>query len=289
MIRKQWIVPPESSGTRAGEFLRRVLPSMTESALRRCFDARDVRVNGKRIRKDCPLSGGDEICVYLPDGADTRELNVVYEDGDVLLVSKLPGISVVSDHADERTLTVLCREYVREKDPEAFAPVPCHRLDNQTGGLCLFARNDHALSVLLDVFRHRTLDKRYVCLVRGMMKPPAAVCHAFLLKDSDRGRVRILTSPQPGAVPIVTEYETLESGPVSRLLIHLITGRTHQIRAHLSALGHPLLGDDVYGDRALNRSLKVRSLRLWAVSLTLDTGGRLPQLDGRVFRSEPPF
>ena len=134
------------------------------------------------------------------------------------------------------------------------------------------------------------MDKRYICLVRGMMKPPAATCKAYLLKDAKAARVSIHDDAVRGARPIITEYETLESGPISRLLVHLVTGRTHQIRAHMAALGHPLLGDDVYGDRAFNRQQKVQGrLCLCAARLTIQTGGELPQLDGRTFTIECPF
>ena len=107
--------------------------------------------------------------------------------------------------------------------------------------------------------------------------------------DARKAIVRITDRPERDAKPIETGYETLQSGPVSRLRIHLITGRTHQIRAHLAALGHPVLGDDLYGDRDFNRREKARSLKLCAVSLKLDTAGRLPALDGREFTVEPPF
>ena len=289
MIMKEWTVPAEFEGIRAGEYLRRMLPSLSESEFRLLFDARDVKLDGKRIKKTDLLKAGQSFRVYLPGSSNAQELRIIYEDEDVLLINKRPGISVVSEDPGELTLTALCRDYVRRADPEAFPPQPCHRLDHQTGGLCLFARNEAALSVLLDVFRSRTLRKEYTCLVRGLMKPPEAECRAYLVKDPVRSRVRVTDDPEPGALPIITAYRTLLAGPVSRLCVHLITGRTHQIRAHLAALGHPILGDDVYGDRDFNRLKRVHSLRLWATSLTLDTGGRLPNLDGKTFAVQPPF
>ena len=215
---------------------------------------------------------------------------VVYEDDDVLLVNKRAGVSVEPDEKGGVTLTELALKHVRQKNPDAWPPKACHRLDNQTCGLLLFAKNAHAEAILTRAFKERTMDKRYICLVRGMMKPPAATCRAYLVKDAKAARVTIHDDAVKGARPIITEYETLEAGPISRLLVHLVTGRTHQIRAHMAALGHPLLGDDVYGDRAFNRQQKVQGrLCLCAARLTLDTGGELPQLDGRTFEIKCPF
>ena len=277
---KEMIIPPEAAGQRVSVFLRDALPDLPESVLRRIFSARDVKLDGVRVSREEAVRGGQVLKVWLPEAyagtaSPAASLSVVYEDGDVLLVNKRSGVSVEADARGGVTLTDLCADYVREKDPDAFPPAACHRLDNQTCGLCLFAKNPRALEILQDVFRDRTLEKYYECLVRGIMKPPAAVCRAWLV--------------EPDARPIVTGYETMESGPVSRLRVHLVTGRTHQIRAHLAALGHPILGDDLYGDRDLNRREKVRTLRLCAVSLKLDTKGLLPQLDGREFSITPPF
>lgn len=289
---KEILIPPEASGQKVSGFLRGALPDLPESVLRKVFDARDVKLDGVRVSRDQPVQGGQTLKIFLPAAyADDAPpaLDVVYEDEDVLLVNKRAGISVEPDARGGVTLTDLCAAYAARRDPDAFPPAACHRLDNQTCGLCLFARSQQALDILQDAFRGRTLEKEYICLVRGIMKPPSAVCRAWLIKDAKKARVRITDHPEPGSKPIVTGYETLESGPVSRLRVRLFTGRTHQIRAHLAALGHPVLGDDVYGDRNFNRREKARGLKLCASSLRLDTGGRLPRLDGRTFTIEPPF
>ncbi len=289
MLRRDFPVPAGSEGQRADTFLRSMLPSLPESAFRALFEKRDVRLDGVRLRRgNTPLHAGSTLTVFLPEARE-ETADVVYEDADILLVCKRPGLSVEADPEGGLTLAALCLNHVRAADPAAEPPLPCHRLDNATAGLCLFSKNPRAHEILLRVFRDRTLEKRYECLVRGIPKPPEAVCKAWLLKDAKQARVRILDHPQPGARTIVTEYTTLESGPVSRLSVHLVTGRTHQIRAHLAALGHPILGDDLYGDRGLNRRMGVRTLKLCAVYLCLDTGGALPQLDGRSFSIPAPF
>lgn len=287
MAVKTVIVPQDAEGMKTGLFLRRIMPDLPESVIRKIFSARDVKLDGIRVSRDTPLQAGQALSVYLPAlSGSVAPLRVVYEDGNILLVNKPAGISVEKDEPGSVCLTDLCRLHT---DPQDIPPTACHRLDNKTSGLCLFAKNSYALEVLQDVFKQRSVDKYYICLVRGFMKPPSAVCSAWLLKNAARGKVTILDHEMPGAQAITTGYETLENGPVSRLRVHLITGRTHQIRAHLASLGHPVLGDDLYGDRAFNRQQKARALKLCAAELALHTGGRLPDLDHRLFSVAPPF
>jgi 23S rRNA pseudouridine955/2504/2580 synthase len=284
MRKKSIVIPREAGGMQAETLVRRLLPDLKESDVRKLFEKRDVKVDGTRVSRNERLSPGQEMVLFLPDEARAPELDVVYEDQDILLVNKRPGMPVEPAEG-ALSLTELCRRHAGD----GFPPAPCHRLDIRTGGLCLFAKNQKALDCLTEAFRNRMLEKNYECLVRGEMKPPAAVCRAYLVKDAEKSRVRITDRPEPGAREIVTGYETLESGPVSRLKVRLYTGRTHQIRAHLASMGHPILGDDVYGDREFNRRMKTRGLKLCAVSLKLDTGGELPSLDGKLFEIKAPF
>ena len=284
----EWKVTTAAEGQRIDASIRRFLPEIPPHVLRQSFQRRDVKLDSKRVKPDARVSAGQLVQVYCMEPA-APAIDVVYEDDDVLLINKRAGVSVEPDDKGGISLAELTHKYLLTRDPAAPAPRPCHRLDNQTCGLIVFAKNERTEEILLQAFRERTMDKRYICLVRGMMKPPAATCKAYLLKDAQAARVTILDHPVPGAKSISTAYETLESGPISRLRVHLLTGRTHQIRAHLAALGHPLLGDDVYGDRAFNRLNHARRLMLCAASITLETGGQLPQLDGRTFTIDCPF
>ena len=286
---KRLIVPPQGEEERADRLIRRYFPELPERCVRAAFLHRDVKLDGRRISRDTCVHTGQEIMIYLPEGEETAPLEVVYEDEHVLLVNKRAGISVEPDDKGGVTLTELCARYIQEREAGSLPPAACHRLDNQTSGLCLFARTPEDLEILQQVFRDRTMTKEYECLVRGIPKPPKAECRAYLIKDARAARVRVTDRPERGARQIITAYETVEAGAVSRLRVHPITGRTHQIRAHLAALGHPVLGDDLYGDRSFNRDRKTRTLRLCAVSLILDTQGKLPELDGKEFRIKANF
>ena len=287
MALKTFEIPTSADGMKTEAFIRRMLPNLTESALRKLFDKKDVKLDDRRITKETPLKAGQTLKLYIQ--TEEQTLDIVYEDDTVLLVNKRPGISVEPDQNGGITLTDLCEQHVRKTDPNAFPPRACHRLDHRTCGLCLFAKTEEATEILQNVFKERTLRKEYTCLVRGLMKPPQATCKAWLIKDKDKAKVEITDHKAPNAKEIITAYETIEAGPISRLKVHLITGRTHQIRAHLAALGHPVLGDDLYGDRDFNKANKTRTLKLCATDLTLDTKGKIPGLDNREFHIDPPF
>ncbi len=207
----------------------------------------------------------------------TAGVSVVFEDENILCVNKPRGIGVAAADGENS---------LEERLRPLYGDVrPVHRLDVQTAGLVLFAKNERAEAALLAAIRERRLEKYYRCTVRGVPQPPEATKRAYLLKDADAALVRISDEPGSGAKEILTRYRTVDSTKEkSTLEVELLTGRTHQIRAHMAHLGHPLLGDDRYGDRSFNRQEKADCLDLTAVRLVLhfEKNSPLSALDGKV-------
>jgi len=186
---------------------------------------------------------------------------ILYEDGRLLAVDKPAGMEVESD------LT----ELVQKRFPSAR---PCHRLDANTTGIVLFALTEKACADMYAAMEQRKIEKTYRCVVKGRPVPSQKLCRAWLIKDADAAKVRILDRPAEGAKEILTEYRVERTDrDTSVLSVRLITGRTHQIRAHLAHLGHPILGDDKYGDRAFNKEKGAKIQQLRAVSMKIDLPG----------------
>lgn len=275
-------VPDHAPRISLGAYVARAMPLLPAHALREAFARRDVKMNGVRSGRDAQVAPGAVITVYTPL---MPLLGVAYEDDNALILIKPAGVS--SDRDAFGSMTVL--DYALLYADGAYLPRMCHRLDNQTSGLIVLAKNDRAEAALQGMFAGRTGKKEYQCLVKGELHPPAARVTAFLQKDALRGRVTVSARELPGAKRIDTEYTTLQAGALTRLLVWPHTGRTHQIRAHLAYLGHPIAGDDLYGDRAFNRSLPGSDLKLCATHLVLDTAGAMPELDGIEVKIEPKF
>lgn len=270
-------VPMHVPRVTLGAYVRRAFSLLPESAVRAAFEARDVKMDGKRCKRDEMVRPGAEVAVFTPWRI---EMPVVYEDDDLLALDKPAGVSCDADAYG--SITVL--DWAAFYAGEAFAPRMCHRLDNGTSGLIVLAKTDQAEAALQAMFARHDGNKTYACIVVGKPEPSSTVRTAWLTKDAAHARVRVSDRETADAKRIETAYEVLQSGDISLLRVTLHTGRTHQIRVHMAHLGYPILGDDLYGDREANRLYKANALMLRSVQLTIDTQGALPQIDGKTLK-----
>lgn len=281
-------IPEDQQPGRLLPLLRRMLPQLPEHVVRDAFAKKDVKMDGQRVGREAALVPGAKVKLYTAyEAAPT--LPVIYLDDQVMVVRKPAGVSCQADDKGGLTVTQLAHEALRQHHPEAEEPFLCHRLDNQTEGLLLLARTPQALEAMEEGFYHRKIHKTYVCLVKGTPRPAQAMLNAYLRKDAQRGKVTILDHQAPGAAPIITGYRVMEAGECARLEVKLHTGRTHQIRAQMAAIGHPLLGDDLYGDRTFNKERKTRRLMLCATELCFELEGRWGYLNQLRLKTEPSF
>ena len=290
-------VSQEQDGLTLTALLRQCAPDVPPWAVREALKRREVRVDGERTAQDIRVYAGQEIRAFFPKSAVAAQEKVlplpviVFEDAHVLLLDKPQGIPSQNEEnplAGDSALT-RAAAYLRGRGEKTDRLHLCHRLDVQTGGLLLFVKDDESYESARQAFSERTFQKFYTCMVKGCPGQREAVMRAYLRKDAEIARVAVTDYPARGAQEIVTAYRVLEAGEQSRLEVELITGRTHQIRAHLAHIGHPILGDDKYGDRALNRQLGLRRQQLWATRLVVHASGALAYLDGRSFSVNCPF
>lgn len=266
-------------------FVRLALPTAPDWVLREAFKKRQVRVQDARVDGNHVLAPGDAVVIYT--GWKRADLPVVYEDEQVLVCNK--PANVISDRNALSPFSLV--SWAEEFAAGSYQPILCHRLDNQTSGLILLSKSQAAADAVGVAMQDGEIGKQYLAIVTGTPDPAHADRTAFLIKDAVHARVRVVRSALPGARQIRTAYDTLGSGGgLSLLAITLHTGRTHQIRAHLAFLGHPVLGDDLYGNRAENRRYRANRLCLCACGLTMGImRAPLAHLTGQEFRVDAPF
>lgn len=290
-------VPKEKDGLMLSQYLIQTAGDVPMWAIRETIKKRDVRVDGVRISGDMRVNEGQEIRVFWPKSVLVSEKKalptpeIVFEDEHVLLMNKPQGIAsqneddpLSGDSALTRTIA-----YLKGKNEKTDQVHLCHRLDVQTGGLLLIVKDDESYASAVQAFTDRTFRKYYTCCVKGCPARHEEVMRAYLRKDAQISRVVVTDYPARGSQEIVTAYRVVEPGDCARLEVELITGRTHQIRAHLAHIGHPILGDDKYGDRMLNRQLGLRRQQLWATRMVFYAEGALSYLNGRSFSVKSPF
>ena len=241
---KTIVINKKYDGKRLNTFLLDSFNGLTLNTIYKALRKKDIRINNVKVNANCTLHTGDEITVFIKDEFLYKSFNldIVYEDENILAVNKPTGIEVVSNNKDEITLTKLLLSQYSSLE----FPAPCHRLDRNTYGLVLFAKNKESLEILLNKFKNEEIEKHYRCLVYGIPKIKEQTLEAFLFKDSKKSLVYISDEPKKGYQKILTSEKVLSENykdNTSLLDVTLHTGKTHQIRAHLAHIGYPIIGD----------------------------------------------
>ena len=265
------------------KYIRRAWPMLPNHAIRDLMKKRDVKRGGQRLSAEDMISGGDELAIYLPDKFNPSPAEFVFDDGRLAAAVKPQGLPVDVDQDGVGADTLLSR--IRAIHPSAQL---CHRLDAATGGLVLAALDDETLEQALLTFKDHALHKRYLALAKGGFPKREGTLKAWLVKDARRSTVRVVHREEKNSKPIETRYRVIdESDGIARVELEPVTGRTHQLRAHMADFGHPLLGDDKYGDRTFNKRA-AGGLCLWCAELVLYKNCPLENYRGMNFTSPLP-
>lgn len=304
---KELTVGKNDAGQRFDRFIGKAVPLLPDALLQKYIRIKRIKLNGKGAKRDVRLSAGDVLQLYINDEffetpseenaylkVSAPKLDIVYEDENILLADKKPGMLCHSagDWSYDTLIANIQAHCVQTgswipRQENSFAPALCNRIDRNTGGIVIAAKNAEALRIMNEKIRDRELDKLYLCAVIGRPKPPKGTLRDWIFKDANKNQVYVRKSPCPGAKEAVTEYKTLKSaGELSLVECRLLTGRTHQIRAQMANAGTPLLGDGKYGTERLNREYHEKIQALYSYKLCFNftsDAGALNYLNGRSF------
>ena len=311
---REFTIGKNDAGQRLDRFVSKSLPLLPPALLQKYIRLKRIKVNGRGSKRDARLCAGDILQLYINDEFFDKpneenlfltvfkpQLAIVYEDENLLLADKRPGMVVHADETEKvNTLINHIQAYLYQKkewNPKwenAFAPALCNRIDRNTGGIVIAAKNAETLRIVNEKIKTHELAKSYLCVTVGHPRPAESKVEGFLLKDEAKKQVAFYRRPVPGGKSAVTLYRTLESrGELSLVECRLLTGRTHQIRVSMAELGCPLLGDGKYGRGAVNKRYRETRQALYSYKLrfSLPTdAGLLNYLRGREFTvSEVPF
>lgn len=254
------------------DFLCRMLPVVSRATIKAQLRRGEIRVNGRKIKANETLSAGDRAEIFLPAKSNGAPVKIVYED-DTVIVADKPA------HTEAETEFAVLLRHTTGADV-----LPVHRLDANTTGVIVYAKTEEARRAFVEAFRAGEVHKTYAARVFGCPREECGTWRAYLKKNSVTAFCTVTATPQAGSLEIVTAFEVVRRGEQSVLSLHPITGRTHQLRAHTAFMGVPIVGDDKYGNRMLNRAAGAKRQMLRAVEIAF---GTLPppvsHLSGRVF------
>lgn len=309
---RQLIIHKNDENQRLDKYLKKYLKEAPDSFIYKMLRKKNIILNGKKAGGTEKLSAGDEIKLFLAEdtiekftketaGGDVlklpkgKSLDILFEDENILILNKPAGELSQKAQIKDVSMNEYALGYLKEtgavteESLRVFRPSVCNRLDRNTSGILIVAKTYQAAREFGEALRKRTIRKFYRCIVKGEVKIPETI-EGYLLKDEKNNRVRIFKDKREGAAEIHTAYRPLkcENG-LTLLEVHLITGRTHQIRAHLSSIGHPILGDPKYGDRKLSEKYHVKHQLLHACRLELDGfTGYFEKYNGQVITAKIP-
>lgn len=303
---KSFVIGKNDSGQRLDKFITKAVPALPSSLMYKKIRTKDIKVNKKRAEISTRLNEGDIVDMYISDEffapveenydflSASKKLNIVYEDDNLLLLDKSVGLL---SHPDENeyndTLISRVKRYLFEKgeynpkDENFFTPSLVNRIDRNTGGIVIAAKNAESLRILNQKLKDRELEKFYLCVLHGYLKKKNDTLIGWMTKDEKNNKVSVYSHEVPDGKIMKTKYSVLdEKDGLSLVRVELLTGRTHQIRAHFASIGHPLLGDGKYGTNEMNKKYGYKKQFLYSYQLVFSfttDAGVLNYLNGKSF------
>ena len=305
---KEFTISKNDAGQRLDRWLAKTVPLLPGPLAQKYIRLKRVKVNGKGSKRDVRLQIGDLLQLYINDeffqqpseenaflSVFQPRLDIVYEDEHLLLVNKRPGLVVHPDETERvNTLITHIQAYLYQKKEwspyreHSFAPALCNRIDRNTGGIVIAAKDAETLRIRNQKTKDREFSKFYLAIIHGKISPAQGKLEGFILKDESKKQVKVFDHPVPGGKSAATIYKTLQvRNGLSLVECELLTGRTHQIRAQFAAAGHPLLGDGKYGREKDNKRYGRSFQALYSYRLSFDfttDGGVLEYLEGQSYQ-----